>query len=106
MPDQKHPDESNSVLGMEGVYLPEDITDGILEQSSDVLKSSPLLSHVSWLSCCVHKLSKVPISFLGKSPKFEIKDSKLGYLPIMSALSLMLGTPKKRPWIPLILYLK
>lgn len=66
MPDEEEPDESDSVLGMEGLHLPESVAKGILEESGDVLESSPFLGHISGLSCGCHKLSEVSISLLGQ----------------------------------------
>lgn len=50
MPDKKNPDESDSVLSVEWLDFPVDVSSGVLEESGDVLESSPLLSHISWLS--------------------------------------------------------
>lgn len=61
MPDDQHPYESDSVLSMEGVNFPEDIAEGILEESGNVLEGSPFLGHISGLSCCVHKLAEIAI---------------------------------------------
>ncbi len=66
MPDEEHPCESNSVLSMERVDFPEEVTEGVLVETSDVLKTSPFLGHVSWLSCCVHELAEITIGFLGQ----------------------------------------
>lgn len=65
MPDEQHPGESDSVLGVQGVDFPEEVTEGVLEETSDVLKASPFLGHVSGLSCCVYELAEVAIGFLG-----------------------------------------
>ena len=51
MEDEEEPEETDSVLRVEGVHLPVNIAKGVLEESSDVLECSPLLGHVSWLSC-------------------------------------------------------
>lgn len=94
MPDEKEPNESDSVLRVKRVDLPEYIAEWVLEETSDVLKSSPFLGHVSGLSSCVHELAEVSISLLGQSSiDCVIQTSKECYLPIISALSLMLGTP-------------
>jgi len=72
VPDEKDPHESDSVLRVKRVNFPESITEGILEETSDVLKGSPLLCHVSGLSCCVHELAEVTIGFLGQSSIFYV----------------------------------
>ena len=67
MIDQEHPDDSDSVLGMEGFNLPIKITHRVLEESSDIFKGSPLLGHISGLSCGQDKLGKISFSLLGQS---------------------------------------
>jgi len=64
MPCEENPDESDSVLCVEWVDLPEDVTLRILEESCDVLECSPFLGHISWLSCCLNELGKITICFL------------------------------------------
>lgn len=49
--DKEEPEETDSVLGMEGVHLPEDVAEWVLPESSDVLEGSPLLGHITGLSC-------------------------------------------------------
>ena len=62
--DQKQPDESNAVLLVQGLNLPVEVTEGVLEESSNVLERSPLLSHIARLAGSANKLSKVAISLL------------------------------------------
>ena len=98
MVDRDAPRESDTVLSVEGLDLPVDVADWVLEEASNVLKGSPALSIVSRLLCLVHELGEVAIGVLGKSSdcqKARISKRERGnaYLPIMSALSLMLGTP-------------
>jgi len=50
MPDEKAPNESDSVLVVKWLNFPVDIAEWVLEESSDILECSPLLSHISWLS--------------------------------------------------------
>jgi len=71
VPDQKSPDESDSVLLVKWVYFPEDVGKWILVESCDVLESSPFLSHISWFSCWSNKLCEITIGLLGKRSKFK-----------------------------------
>jgi hypothetical protein len=66
MPDEEQPDESDSVLHYQGLHLPVSIGEGVLEESCDVLEGSPLLSHISGLSCRSHELGEVTIGLLSK----------------------------------------
>ena len=94
--DKEEPEETDSVLGVQGVHLPVNIPKGVLEESSDVLECSPLLSHITGLSSGDHEFVEIAISLLSEgSIRFEYK--YFTYLPIISALSLMLGTPCMRP---------
>ena len=65
--DEEEPEETDSVLSVEGVHLPVNIAEGVLEEPSDVLECSPLLGHITGLSCGDNKLSKITISLLSKS---------------------------------------
>jgi len=67
MPDQKSPNESDSVLWVKWIDFPEDVTERILIESSDILESSPFLSHISGLSCGSNKLCEITISLFSKS---------------------------------------
>jgi hypothetical protein len=49
------------------VDFPEEVTEGILVESGNILESSPFLGHISWLSCGSDKLSKITISLLSES---------------------------------------
>lgn len=69
MPCQKNPGKSESVLSMKWVEFPENITEWILEESGNVLETSPFLGHVSWLSCSSDEFSEITISLLCKSSK-------------------------------------
>jgi hypothetical protein len=51
VPEEENPDESDSILLMEDVQFPVSVSPRILEESGDVLESSPFLGHISWLSC-------------------------------------------------------
>ena len=64
MEDEEEPEETDSVLSMEGVNLPVDIAKWVLPESSDILEGSPLLSHITGLSCGDHKLVEITISLL------------------------------------------
>ena len=61
MEDKDSPPEPNSVLGVEGLNFPVHIAEGVLIESSNVLKHSVSLGSVSWLSSLVHKLAEVTI---------------------------------------------
>lgn len=98
MEDEECVDEPQSVLCMEGLELPENVCEGILEEPGNIFECSPLLGHVSGLSSGLNEFTKVSIGFLGKGPikNIIVRGAKYmwgAYLPIMSARSLMLGTP-------------
>ena len=98
--DDEAPDEAHAVLLMEAFSLPVGIAEWVFEEAGDVLERSPFLRVVTGLLGLVHKLSKVTISVLSESSKEKEKVNtwndgynKATYLPIMSARSLILGTP-------------
>ena len=62
--DEEEPEETDSVLRVEGVHLPVNIAKGVLEESSDVLECSPLLCHITGLSSGHHKLVEITIGLL------------------------------------------
>lgn len=64
MEDEEEPEETDSVLRVEGVHLPVNIAEGVLEESSDVLECSPLLCHITGLSSGDDKLVEITISLL------------------------------------------
>jgi hypothetical protein len=64
---EENPCEPDSVLIVEGLKFPIEIAKWILVESSEVLESSPFLSHISWLSCGHYELMEITICFLGKS---------------------------------------
>ena len=99
MEDQQQPDETDSVLLHEWLDFPIDVTVWVLEETSDVLECSPFLGHVARLSCGSNELSKVTVCLLSKGSTYLkcLERSDYAYLPIISALSLMLGTPNMRP---------
>ena len=68
MEDEEYIDEPKSVLCMEGLELPENVCEGILEESGNIFECSPFLGHVSRLSCGLNEFTKVSIGFLGKGP--------------------------------------
>lgn len=72
MPDQQDVDNSDSVLVCKCSNLPESVTEWILEESSDVLESSPFLSHISWLLSLEYELSEITIGLLGQSSAKEL----------------------------------
>ena len=98
--DHQGPNESNAVLIVHSLSLPVGIADWVFEEAGDILERSPFLRIVTGLLGLVHKLSKVAISIFSESSKKElcmklwINEHKIAtYLPIMSARSLILGTP-------------
>ena len=98
--DDEAPDEAHAVLLMEAFSLPVGIAEWVFEEAGDILERSPFLRVVTGLLGLVHKLSKVTISVLSESSKEKEKVNTLNYgynlatyLPIMSARSLILGTP-------------
>ena len=95
MEDEEKPDEANTVLLDEGLHLPVEVAEGVLEETSNVLECSPLLSHIAGLSSGSHELAEVTVSLLSKRSTLDMLSMTLrgAYLPIISALSLMLGTP-------------
>ena len=94
MESEADPHESHSVGLVKGVSLPVDVSSGVLKETSDVFERSPFLGFVSWLFEIGNELVEVTVSVLRESSKtHEIKTKDNAYLPIMSALSLMLGTP-------------
>jgi hypothetical protein len=52
---------------VKGLYFPVEVSEWILEESSDVLECSPFLCHITRLSSCDNKLSEIAISLLCKS---------------------------------------
>ncbi len=63
---KEEPEETDSVLGVEGVDLPVDIGEGVLKESSNVLEGSPLLCHVTGLSCGNNELVEVTVGLLSE----------------------------------------
>ena len=98
--DDEAPNEAHAVLIMETFSLPVGIAEWVFEEAGDVLERSPFLRVVTGLLGLVHELSKVTISVLSESSKEKEKVNMWNdghifttYLPIMSARSLILGTP-------------
>jgi hypothetical protein len=69
--DEKYPKETNAVLLMKRLNFPVKVAEGILEESSEVLKGSPLLCHIAGLSCGKNKLLEITVSFFSKSSIFR-----------------------------------
>ena len=72
MEDKEEPEETDAVLLMEGLDLPVDIAEWVLEESGNILESSPLLSHIARLSCGYNKLVEITISLLCKSSIYNL----------------------------------
>ena len=106
--DQQQPDETDAVLLDKRLNFPVKITEWVLEETRNVLECSPFLSHIARLSGSSNEFGKITISLLCKGSiiLWNLIIKVCTYLPIISALSLMLGTPNMRPWIPEILCLK
>ena len=64
--DQQQPDETDAVLLDQRLNLPVKITEGVLEESRNILECSPLLCHIARLSCGSNEFGKVTISLLCK----------------------------------------
>ena len=69
MEDQQNPEETNAVLLVKRLNFPVEISKRIFEESSDVLKGSPLLCHVTRLSCGHNKLSEITVGLLSECSK-------------------------------------
>lgn len=65
----QHPDDSHSVVSTVGLSLPVHVSDGVLEESSNVFECSPSLGLISWLLLCVNKLGEVTVSFFCEGSK-------------------------------------
>ena len=88
------PHESDSVGFVKRVSLPVHISSRVFKETSYVFEGSPFLGFVSGLFKVGNELVEISVGFLGKSSKqltIKLKDN--AYLPIISALSLRLGTP-------------
>ena len=75
MEDKEEPEETDSVLSVEGMHLPVNIAEGVLEEPSDVLECSPLLCHITGLSCGHYKLSEITISLLSECSIIRVIES-------------------------------
>ena len=67
MEDEQHPEETDAVLLVKRLNFPVEISEGILEESSDILERSPFLGHITGLSSCDNKLIEIAVSLLSKS---------------------------------------
>ena len=61
--------ETDAVLRVERINFPVSVSNWVLKESSNVFEGSPSLCIVSWLLCCVDKLSEISISCLQQGPK-------------------------------------
>ncbi len=66
MEPNQNPHHPDSVLVVQVLSFPVDISERILVESGNVLVSSPFLSIISWLSCLGNELREVAISLLRK----------------------------------------
>ena len=97
MPGDHAPKEANTVLLVERIDLPVEVTEGILRETSHIFEGSPSLGIVERLLGVVDKLAKISVCIFGESSMKMVDElvitDLITYLPIMSALSLMFGTP-------------
>ena len=64
---EEHPHKAHSVLVVEGLHLPVDIAHRVLDEASNVLKRTELLSLVTGFLHILHKLGEVTVGFLSQS---------------------------------------
>ena len=64
---QEKPDEANTVLVVEGLHLPVDVAEGVLEEARDVLERTPFLGLVLGLARVLNKLADVAVVLAGQS---------------------------------------
>jgi hypothetical protein len=64
--DQQQPDETDAVLLHQGLHFPVNITEWIFEEASNVLERSPLLGHITRLSCSSDELSEITVCLFCK----------------------------------------
>ena len=75
--DNHAPHETNAVLSVEGLGLPVEVADWVLEEASNVFEGSPLLGIVSWLFHCVYELAEITVgglhqsSIIKQNPRFK-----------------------------------
>ena len=67
--DKQSPDQSESVLSVQGADLPVNVSSGVLEEPGNVLESSPSLGFITRLVGLVHEFGEVTVSLLGKGSK-------------------------------------
>jgi hypothetical protein len=72
---EQNPEETDAVLLMEGLHFPVEIAKGIFEESSNILECSPLLCHITGLSCGHNKLSEITISLLSECSIIRVIES-------------------------------
>ena len=97
MPGDHAPKESNAVLLVEWINLPVKVSERVFSETSQIFEGPPPLGIVEWFLGVVNKLAKISVCIFGESSvEMEIllvTTDLITYLPIMSALSLMFGTP-------------
>ena len=64
--DNHAPHETNAILSVEGLRLPVEVADWVLEEAGDVFERSPSLRVISWLLRIVDELEEVSISVLSQ----------------------------------------
>ena len=100
MPSNHAPKESDPVLLVEWIDLPIQVTEWIFGETSHVFEGSPSLSVVKRLLRIVNELAKIAVSVFSQCSNQlkpinnqNLNDIVTTYLPIISALSLIFGTP-------------
>ena len=69
---KEDPHEADTILGVQGLYFPVDVTHGVLEEASDILKSTESLGIIAGFLHVLHELSEVTVGFLGQSTSNHI----------------------------------
>ena len=67
MPNETYPDDTDSVLLVEGVQLPVGVTNWIFVEASNVFECSPLLGVVSRFLGVQDKLAKITVGLFRQS---------------------------------------
>ena len=77
MENKADPHDSNTILAVEGLHLPVHITEGILEEASNVLEGSHFLGLVSGFLGLVDKLHWLTISLFGQSSVLRLDQATI-----------------------------
>ena len=99
MPDQENVDNSDSALVGKGCKFPEGIAEWVLEESSDVLESSPFLSHISWLLGSCNKFGEITISLLSEGSSNHVSSLVHIWVSIHESLNTCKSLSKVGLWV-------